>query len=175
MLNVNSANGVYLSVLGNYRDFWGWRYSTKFHWGRHRRKVQPLTFSYTIFDRKCTPFRLPSIDDPFTWLVKNFTFPSTTVNDCIMNMNKAQNQKVFSTTSQPSKAFFSPFGPLYRPKWLISLPFQIPETWKWYLPSGGASPIIHYREPAPTPSAGTFQKQASCMFDWVILVSCDGV
>ena len=94
--------------------------------------VQPLTFFIYHFCQKRYPFCSPSIGDPFTWLVKNFTFPSTTVNDCIINMNKSQNQKVFSTTSQPSKSSFSPFGPFYRPKWLISLPFQIPETWKWY-------------------------------------------
>ena len=94
--------------------------------------VQPLTFFIYHFCQKRYPFCWPSIGDPFTWLVKNFTFPSTTVNDCIINMNKSQNQKVFSTTSQPSKSSFSPFGPFYRPKWLISLPFQIPETWKWY-------------------------------------------
>ena len=94
--------------------------------------VQPLTFFIYHFCQKRYPFCSPSIGDRFRWLVKNFTFPSTTVNDCIINMNKSQNQKVFSTTSQPSKSSSSPFGPFYRPKWLISLPFQIPETWKWY-------------------------------------------
>ena len=89
--------------------------------------------------------------NPF-WVGK-LPFPSTTVNDCIINMNKSQNQKVFSTTSQPSKSSFSPFGPFYRPKWLISLPFQIPETWKWY-PLRAEPPrlsIIGTTPPPPPP------------------------
>ena len=49
-------------------------------------------------------FRIPSVDKwyPFTYLLWNFTSLLTGVKcGCLLNMNKSQNQKVFSTFSRP--------------------------------------------------------------------------
>ena len=54
--------------------FLSWGYSTNFHTGRLRPKVQPLTLLYTIFHEKGTPFVyfLLTNGTPSTYLVYNF-------------------------------------------------------------------------------------------------------
>ena len=57
-------------------------YSTIFHTGRFRPKVQPLTLLFTIFHEKATPFVyvLFANGTPFTYLVQNFASLLTAVN-----------------------------------------------------------------------------------------------
>ena len=57
-----------------------------------------------IYDWKGSPFVYPLLINgiPFTYLLWNFTSLLTGVKcGCLLNMNKSQNQKVFSTFSRP--------------------------------------------------------------------------
>ena len=49
-------------------------YSTKFYTGRLRPEVQTLSLLYTIFERKVTPFGIPSVENftPFIYLRSEF-------------------------------------------------------------------------------------------------------
>ena len=64
----------------------------------------PTLLKKNIFDWKGSPFvyLLLTNGTPFTYLLWNFTSLLTGVKcGCLLNMNKSQNQKVFSTFSRP--------------------------------------------------------------------------
>ena len=74
-------------------------------------------------------FLLP-ISTLFTYLVYNSASLLTAVNVLSLNINKSQNQTVFSTFWRSWNASVTHFEPFYPPKWQIPLLFHTPEAWK---------------------------------------------
>ena len=127
-------------------------------------KGKPLLFHIPFFQQKSYPFCIPAINN---W----YSFHIPTLELCIpYNCYKCtffkkiwMNHKTRTFYSQPLNASVSscvsPFGPFYRPKWKISLPFhkfqQVkslpfhkplkPEAWKRYHFRAQPPPVGHNR------------------------------
>ena len=101
-------------------------------YGKAPRRSPPLTFKNPL------PFYIPFFTEKvpllytFYWQMANGTSfayliqlePCIRFNCCKCTVVK-RNQNVLLTFSQPKNASVSLFGPYYRPKWQISLPFHI--------------------------------------------------